>query len=82
MGSLTISDKILDKYFGYLKNLDAAAKKHLILKLTRSLETKSSKKPELETLFGAWEDNRGSDEIISEIKNSRVNEENNGSFDK
>jgi len=72
MGSLTISEKILDKYFGYLKNLDTAAKKHLILKLTNSLETKSSNKPELEKLFGAWEDNRGSDEIISEIKNSRV----------
>lgn len=43
MGSLTISDKVLDKYFGYLKNLDNAAKKHLIVKLTQSLETKSSK---------------------------------------
>jgi hypothetical protein len=29
MGSLTISNKILDKYFGYLKNLDNKAKKAL-----------------------------------------------------
>ena len=82
MGSLTISEKILDKYFGYLKNLDTVAKKHLILKLTKSLETKSSKKPELESLFGAWEDTRESDEIISEIKSSRVNKEHTESFDK
>lgn len=82
MGSLTISDKVLDKYFGYLKNLDNAAKKHLIVKLTQSLETKSSKKAELKALFGAWEDNRESDEIISEIKTSRVDKEQTGSFDK
>ncbi len=82
MGSLTISDKVLDKYFGYLKNLDNAAKKHLIVKLNKSLETKSRKKTELKTLFGAWDDSRESDEIISEIKSSRVSKNHTESFDK
>ena len=81
MGSLTISDKILEKYFGYLKNLDNSAKKNLIKKLTKSLETKSGKKTELKALFGAWEDNRDSDEIISDIKASRVNKTHTGRFD-
>ncbi|OBX26483.1 hypothetical protein LX77_00955 [Gelidibacter algens] len=76
MGSLTISKKILDKYFGYLKNLDNNAKKKLIIKLTKSLETKSEKKFEIASVFGAWEDERTSDEIISEIKSSRVEKRN------
>lgn len=81
MGSLTISNKILDKYFGYLKNLDNTAKKHLIIKLTKSIETRTRKRSELKAFFGAWEDSRDSDEIISEIKSSRVNKINSESFE-
>ncbi|TXD85035.1 hypothetical protein ESY86_00325 [Subsaximicrobium wynnwilliamsii] len=73
MGSLTVSNKILDKYFGYLKNLDSKSKRSLIDKLTRSIETKSRNDIELNKMFGAWKDNRDSDEIISEIKDSRIN---------
>lgn len=72
MGSLTISNKILEKYFGYLKNLDNNAKKNLIIKLTKSIETKSKKSFDIKSIFGAWEDERTSDEIISEIESSRV----------
>lgn len=81
MGSLTVSVKMLNKYFGYLKHLDNTAKKNLISRLTKSLETKSRKKTELKLLFGAWEDNRNSDEIISDIKSSRVNKINTESFE-
>ena len=76
MGSLTISNKILDKYFGYLKNLDNNTKKNLIIKLTKSIETKSNKAFDIKSIFGAWEDDRTSDEIISEIKSSRVEKQN------
>lgn len=76
MGSLAISNKILDKYFGYLKNLDNTTKKNLIIKLTKSLETKSDKPFDIKSIFGAWEDDRTSDEIISEIKSSRVEKRN------
>ncbi|MCX2678342.1 hypothetical protein OOZ15_00160 [Galbibacter sp. EGI 63066] len=81
MGSLVISNKILDKYFGYLKNLDNKTKKSLINKLTKSIETKSKKEFDLKSLFGAWEDDKNSDEIISEIKKSRVNKTNTESFE-
>lgn len=88
MGGLTISNKILDKYFGYLKNLDSKSKKSLINKLTESLETKSKKdtvRPsggfDLNKMFGAWNDNRDSDEIIAEIKSSRVHKINTESFE-
>lgn len=88
MGSLVISNKILDKYFGYLKNLDSKSKKSLIDKLTKSIDTKSKKDPvhpaggfDLNKMFGAWKDDRNSDEIISDIKASRVNKTNIESFE-
>lgn len=88
MGGLTISNKILDKYFGYLKNLDSKSKKSLINKLTESSEAKPEKDSvrssggfNLNKMFGAWKDNRDSDEIIAEIKSSRVNKINTESFE-
>ena len=81
MGNLAISNKILDKYFGYLKNLDNTAKKNLIIKLTKSLETKSDKTFDIKSIFGAWEDDRTSDEIIRDIKSSRVEKRNTASLE-
>ena len=80
MGSLTVSNKILEKYFGYLKNLDNSAKKNLIIKLTKSIETKSNKTFDIKSVFGAWDDDRTSDEIIKEIKSSRVEKKNTASL--
>jgi hypothetical protein len=68
MASLSISNKMVERYFSYLQHLDSNAKKKLIIKLTESIQTKSDKKFDIESVFGAWEDNRISDEIISEIK--------------
>jgi hypothetical protein len=71
MANLTINNKTLEKYFGMLRGLDNLSKKKLIIKLTESLEIKEEK-VDLKTLFGAWEDNKDSDEIIKEIRESRV----------
>jgi len=76
MGSLAISNKTLDKYFSFLKSLNNDAKKRLIIKLTKSLETKKRKDFDPKVLFGAWKDSRDSDEIIMEIKSSRVEKRN------
>jgi len=72
MGNISINNKALEKYFGLLRWLDNSAKKKLIIKLTASLEFEK-KESDLKSLFGAWEDSRDSDEIIKEIKESRVN---------
>lgn len=80
MGSLTMSNKTLDKYFGYLKNLDNDTKKNLIIKLTKSIETKSKKAFDIKSIYGAWEDDKSSDEIIKEIKSSRVEKRSNPSL--
>ena len=71
MANLTLNNKTLEKYFGVLRGLDNLSKKKLIIKLTESLEIKEEK-IDLKTLFGAWEDNKDSDEIIKEIRESRV----------
>jgi hypothetical protein len=81
MGSLTISNKILEKYFGYLKNLDIRSKKTLIAKLSESIDKKPENKFELSSIFGAWEDPRDSDLIVSEIITSRVKKSNPESFE-
>ena len=72
MGALTVSNKILDKYFSFLKILDVKSKKRLIVKLEESIESKSNKDFELKSFFGAWEDDKDSTTIISEIRTSRV----------
>jgi len=72
MGHLAINSKILDKYFGFLVKLDNSSKKRLIIKLTESIETEEEKKSDINLLYGAWVDNRDSDEIIKEIRDSKI----------
>jgi len=72
MGSLTLTNIILEKYFNFLKKFDNNTKKKLIIKLTNSLEFKEKKPFDIKLLFGAWQDDRTSQEIIDEIKNSRI----------
>ena len=71
MANLTLNNKTLEKYFGMLRGLDNLSKKKLIIKLTESLEIKEEK-VDLRSLFGAWEDDKDSDQIIKEIRESRV----------
>ena len=73
MGNITITNKVLEKYFGYLCKFDNDTKKKLIIKLTNSLELKKEKSFDLSSLFGAWKDDRSTKEIIDEIRNSRIN---------
>lgn len=69
---LALTNKTIDKYFGFLSRLDNGSKKKLIIKLTESIEEKGKSNVSLKDLSGAWEDSRDSDEIIKEIRNSRV----------
>jgi hypothetical protein len=74
MTSLSLNSATLDRYFEQLRSLDTYSKKKLIKRLQASLLEK--KEPvDLGTLFGAWEDNKDSDEIIKEIMESRVEKE-------
>jgi hypothetical protein len=73
MGSLALSDKTLNKYFHFLRILDINSKERLIVQLRDSIDTEKSQPIKLESIYGAWDDNRESDEIIREIKESRIN---------
>lgn len=70
--SLALTNNTIDKYFGFLTKLDNASKKKLIVKLTESIEVKEEKDFDLASLYGAWEDSRSSDDIIKEIRDSRI----------
>ncbi|MBY5951666.1 hypothetical protein KUV23_11810 [Algoriphagus marincola] len=80
MANLTLNNRILEKYFDMLKGLDNPSKKKLIIKLTESLDIKEEK-VDLQTLFGAWEDDKDSDKIIKEIRESRVEKARDISFE-
>lgn len=80
MANLTVNNKTLEKYFGLLKGLDNLSKKKLIIKLTESLDL-NEEKVDLRTLFGAWEDAKSSDEIIKEIRESRIEKAENPGFE-
>lgn len=70
----------MEKYFGLLKGLDNLSKKKLIIKLTESLDVKEEK-VDFRALFGTWNDDKDSDEIIKEIRESRIEKPENAGFE-
>ena len=70
MATLAVTNRTLDKYFGFLRELDNNSKKRLIIKLTESIEVKEEAAFDLRSIYGAWEDSKDSDEIIKTIKDS------------
>lgn len=64
---------LAEYYFGILKNLNTDSKLDLISKLSQSLK-EDEKIPEtsLQSLFGAYQSNETADEIIAELRASRV----------
>ena len=64
---------LADYYFGFLKNLNPDSKLDLISKLSQSLR-KGDETPEvsLQSLFGAYQSEETADEIIEQLRASRV----------
>ena len=68
-----INTTIIDAYVGLLSNLSPSSKLDLIAKLTDSVKTDlSPKKSSFKKAFGAFESAKSAEEIIDEIRNSRV----------
>jgi len=44
----------------------------MITKLTNSLEKKEEKSFTIKSIFGAWQDDRSADDIIDDIRESRM----------
>jgi len=57
-----------------MKNWDSKYKKKLIEKLSSSMHEKANVDTrDFSNCFGAWKDDRSAEEIINEIRGSRIN---------
>ena len=73
MRTTEINTTIIDGYVGLLDNLSTNNKLDLISKLTNSIKSDlTNKKSTFKKAFGAFESNKSAEEIIEEIRNSRV----------
>lgn len=73
MASISQNISIADYYFGFLNNLNSESKLDLISKLSQSLkEAEKNPKTSLQSLFGAYKSEETAEEIIAEIRASRV----------
>lgn len=74
MATITLNNSSLKKYLDLLRNLDLKSKKKIVHELSESIkDSEDNKSNDFFSLFGAWEDTRDSDEIINEIRSSRIN---------
>jgi len=67
-----MNESTIDRYFGYLKHLDVSTKKKLIIRLTNSIDEGTTPRSGLASLFGGWVDDRSAEEIIADIRDSRM----------
>ena len=74
--NIVLNNNSIDKYYGFLNKLDNNSKKRLIIKLTESIEVKLNTKFDLKSLCGSWIDSRTTEEIITDIKESRIEKNN------
>ena len=73
MRTAEINTTIVDGYLRLLDNLSANNKLDLISKLTASVKTDlTNKKSSFKKAFGAFDSSKSAEEIIEEIRNSRV----------
>ncbi len=71
MNTIAINNKSIDIFFKFLSKMDTNSKKKLIIKLTESIGNSKKNKNNIKNLFGSWVDNRESDLINKEIRDSR-----------
>ena len=73
MKNTELNTILINSYFDLFQRLSSEAKQALISKLTKSMrnEEKNQTAPFLST-FGAFEDDKTAQEIISEIEDSRT----------
>ncbi len=73
MGTAEVDTTLIDGYVELLDNLSTNNKLDLIAKLTASVKTDlTKKKSSFKKAFGAFDSKKTAEEIIEEIRNSRV----------
>ena len=73
MKTADLNTALIDSYYNLLKNLSPDNKLELIARLARSMQTTSNRENEipLESLYGSWQSEQTSDELIDELKSVR-----------
>lgn len=73
MNTIEFNSKIVDGYFGLFNNLSPSNKLDLIARLTASVKSDlKPKKSSFKKAYGAFESSKSAEEIIDEIRESRV----------
>lgn len=74
MATITLDNSSLKKYIDLLRKLDVKSKKKIVSELNDSIKESEEEKKDNDffSLFGSWNDDRDSDEIIKDIRSSRV----------
>ena len=72
MKSTELNTKLLENYFGLIRNLSPEIKINLIEKIAKNLEGNiSNNKTSIYDAFGGWKSNKSADDIISELRENR-----------
>ncbi len=75
MSTLEIENKLAKTYIGFIEKLSTEVQLDIISKISNSLKKKKSaeskEKPD-SYFFGAWDSEQSAEEIIEDIRNSRV----------
>ena len=70
---IDINKRLVETYFAMMSNLGSDSKLDLISKLTSSMRKKSDPSDtSIIKLFGAFENDKSAEEIISELRSSRI----------
>lgn len=74
MATITLDNSSLKKYIDLLRKLDVKSRKKIVSELNDSIKESEDEKKgnDFFSLFGSWNDDRDSDEIIKDIRSSRV----------
>lgn len=73
MATITLDNSSLRKYIDLLRKLDIQSRKMIVSELTESINaSEEDRDNDFFSLFGSWKDDRDSDEIIRDIRSSRV----------
>lgn len=78
--AISFSDKFLNRLISIFQLMDGKSKKNFLKKIMVSMNDLPPRKNNLDNVFGKWEDDRSTDEIIKSIVSSRVEKNSDISF--
>ncbi len=72
MKTTEVNTKLLENYFGLIRNLSPEIKINLIEKIANTLKgSASNNNTSINDAFGGWKSDKSADEIISELRENR-----------